>query len=87
MLFRLQSATSVLATKFNAMSEKNVLLKMTLEKARMINDLITNFLGHEPTREEKKQFHILNRLGESIIYFRGDLIGTVKYEVDDGLIM
>ena len=69
------------------MSEKNVLLKMTIEKARMINELITRFLGHEPTREEKKQFNIMNRLGESIIYFKGDLIGTVKYEMDDGLIM
>ncbi len=66
------------------MSEKNVLLKMTMEKARMINELITKFLGHEPTREEKKRFHIMNRLGESIIYFKGDLVGTVKYETDDG---
>jgi hypothetical protein len=69
------------------MSEKNVLLKMTIEKARMINELITKFLGHEPSREEKKQFHIMNRLGESIIYFKGDLVGTVKYNTDDGLVM
>ena len=67
--------------------EKNVLLKMTMEKARMINELITKFLGHEPTSEEKKQFHIMNRLGESIIYHKGDLIGSVKYEVDEGLIL
>jgi hypothetical protein len=69
------------------MSEKNVLLKMTMEKARLINELITKFLGHEPTKEEKKQFHIMNRLGESIIYFKGDLVGTVKYETDDGFVM
>jgi hypothetical protein len=67
------------------MSE-NVLLKMTIEKARLINEMITKFLGHEPSREEKKQFNIMNRLGESIIYFNGDLIGTVKYEADDGLL-
>jgi hypothetical protein len=67
------------------MSEKNVLLKMTMEKARMINELITRFLGHEPTTEEKKQFNIMNRLGESIIYHNGYLIGTVKYEIDDGM--
>ncbi|HWI90295.1 MAG TPA: hypothetical protein VNT20_03425 [Flavisolibacter sp.] len=69
------------------MSEKNVLLKMTMEKARLINELITKFLGHEPTKEEKKQFHIMNRLGESIIYFKGELLGTVKYQTDDGHIM
>lgn len=69
------------------MSEKNVLLKMTIEKARMIHELITAFLGHEPTKEEKKQFHILNSLGESIVYYRGDLVGTVRYQVDDGLVM
>ena len=53
----------------------------------MINELITKFLGHEPTKEEKKQFYIMNRLGESIVYFKGDLVGTVKYETDDGLIL
>jgi len=66
------------------MSE-NVLLKMTIEKARLINEMIANFLGHQPTEEEKRQFNIMNRLGESIIYFNGDLIGTVKYKADDGL--
>jgi hypothetical protein len=68
------------------MSEKNVLLKMTMEKARMINEVITKFLGHEPTKEEKKQFNIMNRLGESIIYYNGYLVDTVKYELDDGLL-
>ena len=56
---------------------------MTIEKARLINELITQFLGHEPSPEEKKEFHIMNRLVESIVYFHGDLIGTVKYEVDE----
>lgn len=63
---------------------ENVLLKMTIEKARMINELITEFLGHEPTLKEKKEFHIMNRLGESIIYYKGSLVGTVRYETDDG---
>lgn len=66
------------------MSE-NVLLKMTIEKARLINEMITKFLGHTPSKEERKQFNIMNRLGESLIYFNGDFIGTVKYEADDGL--
>lgn len=66
------------------MSE-NVLLKMTIEKTRLINEMISNFLGHEPSEEEKKQFNIMHRLGESIIYYNGDLIGSVKYEADDGM--
>ncbi len=60
---------------------------MTMEKTRLINELITNFLGHSPTQEEKKQFHILNLLDESIVYYRGDLIGTVKHDGDDGLVI
>lgn len=67
------------------MSE-NVLLKMTIEKARLINEMITKFLGHEPSKEERKQFNIMSRLGESIVYFNGDFIGTVTYEVDDGFL-
>jgi hypothetical protein len=77
----------MLAIKSNAMSEKNVLLKMTMEKARLINELITSFLGHEPSKEEKKEFNILNHLGESFIYHKGSFVGTVRYEVDDGLII
>lgn len=53
----------------------------------MINEVITKFLGHEPTREEKKQFNIMNRLGESIIYHNGYLVDTVRYELDDGLVI
>lgn len=67
------------------MSEKNVLLKMTIEKARMINEMITKFLGHEPTKEEKKNFYVMNRLGESIIYYKGNLVGSVQYKTDDGV--
>lgn len=69
------------------MPEKNILLKMTIQKTRMINELITKFLGHEPSGEEKKQFQIMNRLGESIIYYKDCLIGTVKYEADEGWVM
>lgn len=65
------------------MSEKNVLVKMTMEKARLINKLISEFLGHEPLPEEKRQFHVLSRLGESIVYYRGELIGIVKHEAED----
>ena len=69
------------------MSEKNNLLKMTMEKNRLIQELISTFLGHAPNNEEKKQFNILNCLGESIIYYKGELIGSVKYQTDEGAIL
>lgn len=69
------------------MSNKNVLMKMTMEKNRMIDELIERFLGHKPNAEEKKQFNIMNRLGESIIYFKGELVGTVKYSADEDPIL
>ena len=68
------------------MNEKNVLVKMTMEKARMINELIIKFLGHEPSKEEKKQFHVMSRLGESILYHKGELVGSVRYEANEDFI-
>lgn len=69
------------------MSEKNILLRMTMEKNRLIHELISNFLGHTPDTEEKKYFSILNRLGESIVYYKGELVGTVRYQTDEGAIL
>ena len=69
------------------MSDKNVLLKMTVEKTRMINELIAKFLGHEPTEAERKEFKIMHQLGESIIYYQGELVGTVRYKADEGPIV
>ena len=45
--------------------------KLTEEKNRMITEVITKFLGHEPTPEDRKYFKVINRLGESIIYYEG----------------
>ena len=53
------------------MSESNILIKMTVAKARMIEELITKFLGHKPDWNERKAFRILNSLGESSIYLEG----------------
>ena len=58
-------------------------MKMTLEKNRLIREVIFDFLGHEPDKEERKQFNIMHSLGESNIYFKGQFIGTVRYEADD----
>lgn len=69
------------------MSEKNILVKMTMEKNRLVHELISTFLGHTPNVEEKKQFSILNSLGESIIYYKGELVGTIKYQTDEGAIL
>lgn len=62
------------------MSEKNVLLRMTLEKLQLIHQLITEFLGHDPSTEEKKDFKIMHQLGQSLVYYQGKLIGFVKNE-------
>lgn len=56
---------------------------MTIEKNRKISELIKGFLGHEPNSQEKKQFRIMNRLGESIVYHNGVMVGTVRYSAED----
>ena len=66
--------------KFKFMSRDNILSKITEEKNRMINEVITNFLGHAPNKEDKKQFNIINQLGESIVYYKGELICSIKYK-------
>ena len=62
------------------MSRDNILSKITEEKNRMINEVITNFLGHAPNKEDKKQFNIINQLSESIVYYKGELICSIKYK-------
>ena len=64
------------------MSE-NILLKMTEEKNRLINETILRFLGHEPSREERKQFTFMHRLGESYIYFKNRLVEVIRYNEED----
>ena len=64
------------------MSE-NILLAMTEEKNRLINETISRFLGHEPSWEERKQFTFMHRLGESYIYFKNKLVDVVRYHRDD----
>ena len=64
------------------MSE-NILLKMTEEKNRLISQTILKFLGHQPTREERKQFTFMHALGKSYIYHMGKLVEVVNYETED----
>ena len=62
------------------MSKDNILQKLTDEKNRMISEVMAKFLGHEVSAEDRKQFKVINRLGESIIYYQGELVGSIKYE-------
>ena len=62
------------------MSDANILLKMTMEKTRLIEEMIVQFLGYKPTWKERKTFSIMNKLGESSIYYKGKYIGTVRYD-------
>ena len=64
------------------MSE-NILLKMTEEKNRLINQTILRFLGHQPSRDERKQFTFMHALGKSYIYHKGKLVDVVNYETED----
>ena len=59
---------------------------MTIEKNRKITELIRGFLGHEPSSQEKKQFRIMNRLGESLVYHKGMFVGTVRYDAGDDVV-
>lgn len=57
-------------------------MKMTLEKNRMIREAITSFLGHEPSKEERKEFKIMHSLSESTIYHKGRFIGKIKNDTE-----
>jgi hypothetical protein len=62
------------------MSDANILVRMAIEKTRLIEELIVQYLGHKPTWLERKAFSIMNKLGESSIYYKGEYVGTVRYE-------
>lgn len=61
----------------------NILMKMALEKKRIVKEFINNFLGHEPSKEERKQFTIMHSLDESKIYFKGSFIGDLIFNTND----
>ena len=61
------------------MSDANVLLEMTIQKAKLIEQMIIQFLGHPPSWNERKAFKVMNRLGESTIYHKGEFVGIVTY--------
>lgn len=62
------------------MSDVNILMNMTLEKSRLIEEMIIAFLGYKPGWKERKAFSILNKLAESSVYYKGKYVGTVRYQ-------
>lgn len=69
------------------MSDNHILLKMALEKSRMIEEVITHFLGHKPSWKERRLFSVMHSLEESSIYHKGECIGTVRFETVDDLVI
>ena len=65
------------------MPENNFLARLAFEKKEKINELISRFLGHLPTEEDKKYFNIMHHIRESEVYYKGILIGKVKSEAPD----
>ena len=65
------------------MIHDNVLVEMSEAKNKLVHDFIENFLGHEPSNEERKEFTIMHGLNESQIYYQGSLIGNLNYEISD----
>jgi hypothetical protein len=53
---------------------------MTIEKSRLIEEMIIQFLGYKPNWKERKTFSIMNKLGESSVYHKGIYVGTVRYQ-------
>jgi hypothetical protein len=69
------------------MAADSILHDLSNERSRLIREFITNFLGHEPTREEKKQFVCMHSLSETMIYHKGKLLGTLEYNIFDPYIV
>ncbi len=53
------------------------------KKQKIISDFITQFIGHEPSKEEKKRFTITHQLNETRIYCKGILIARMRYYLKD----
>ncbi len=65
------------------MLKDNILWEMNNEKSKLIRSFIRNFLGHEPTGEERKQFTFMHSLTETIIYYKGKLLGNLSFQISD----
>jgi hypothetical protein len=67
------------------MEGNDILSKMTEEKNRKIHEAMVQFLGHEPSDLDKKEFRVMHGLGESLLYYQDVLVAVIKTELkDDG---
>jgi hypothetical protein len=65
------------------MSEEHILMKMTAEKNKRLKEFVIRFIGHEPSKEERKEFTFIHTLGESKIYYKRKLVEVLKYDTTD----
>jgi len=65
------------------MTADNILWEMTNEKSKKIREFLRNFLGHEPSREEKREFTFMHSLNETVIYYQGSLLGYLTFSIRD----
>ena len=65
------------------MQENDVLNRMSSGKAQRVRAFLQQYLGHLPTREEKKKFTFMHRLNEVLIYHKKELVGKVQYFTED----
>jgi hypothetical protein len=63
--------------------EDNILIRLTSEKTKWVREFLRDFLGHEPSSEERKLFTIMHGLSESRVYYKGRLVANVEFEVSD----
>lgn len=61
------------------MTADSILHELSNERSRRIRDFITNFLGHEPSKEERREFVCMHSLKETTIYHKGMLLGKLEY--------
>jgi len=68
------------------MNEDHILIRMAAEKNEKVRAFVLDFLGHEPQKEEKKQFTFVHTLGESKVYYKGRLVETLHYNTVDNTV-
>lgn len=61
----------------------NILVKITAVKNKQIKEFIHDFLGHAPKEDERKNFTIMHSLYQSVIYYKGTLVGYIQPQVED----
>jgi hypothetical protein len=69
------------------MNEDHILIKMAAEKNQKVRAFIVHFLGHEPRQEEKKEFTFIHTLGQSKVYYKGELVETLFYNTTDNTVI